>query len=191
MGRNSAAQSFSVVESVDVTPTISSLAPLSVSKVTAVLREHDMTYCSAVPVDGIVTYWDREGIAMDIQTAVRTVLSKYATFSGRAPRSEYWWWFLALLLFNLFLRIIDSAFVEPLMGSGVFDGQAGGPLGLAAGLALLLPNLAVTVRRLRDIDRSGWWILLALIPLIGYLILLYWLLQPSHVGVNRFGEPLE
>ncbi len=126
---------------------------------------------------------------MDIQTAVRTVLSKYATFSGRAPRSEYWWWFLALLLFNLFLRVIDGAFVDPLEGTGAFYDQAGGPLGILAGLALLLPNLAVTVRRLRDIDRSGWWMLIALIPIIGYLILLYWLVQPSHVNANRFGEP--
>ena len=124
---------------------------------------------------------------MDIQTAVRTVLGKYATFTGRASRSEYWWWFLAMLLFNLFLRVIDCA----VFGVEVFDGQTGGPLAMVAALALLLPNLAVAVRRLRDTDRSGWWILILLIPIIGYLIFLYWLVQPSHEGENRFDEPSE
>jgi len=128
---------------------------------------------------------------MDIQTAVRTVLGKYATFNGRASRSEYWWWFFALMLFNLFLRVVDVTVLVPLLGLETFDDRAGGPLGMLAALALLLPNLAVAVRRLRDTDRSGWWILIVLIPIIGYLIFLYWLVQPSHAGVNRFGEPLE
>jgi len=122
---------------------------------------------------------------MDIQTAVRTVLGKYATFTGRASRSEYWWWFLAMLLFNLFLRVIDGA----VFGVEVFDGQTGGPLAMVAALALLLPNLAVAVRRLHDTDRSGWWILILLIPIIGYLIFLYWLVQPTYEGENRFDEP--
>jgi len=122
---------------------------------------------------------------MDIQTAVRTVLGKYATFTGRAARSEYWWWFLAMLLFNLFLRVIDGA----VFGVEAFDGQTGGPLAMVAALALLLPNLAVAVRRLHDTDRSGWWILILLIPIIGYLIFLYWLVQPTYEGENRFDEP--
>jgi len=122
---------------------------------------------------------------MDIQTAVRTVLGKYATFTGRASRSEYWWWFLAMLLFNLFLRVIDGA----VFGVEAFDGQTGGPLAMVAALALLLPNLAVAVRRLHDTDRSGWWILILLIPIIGYLIFLYWLVQPTYEGENRFDEP--
>jgi len=128
---------------------------------------------------------------MDIQTAVRTVLSKYATFSGRAPRSEYWWWVLATSVFAIFLRVIDGAAVVPLLGLEPLVVWSLGPLGMLGALALLLPNLAVAVRRLRDTDRSGWWILIVLIPIIGYLIVLYWLVQPSHAGVNRFGEPLE
>jgi uncharacterized membrane protein YhaH (DUF805 family) len=90
-----------------------------------------------------------------------------------------------MLLFNLFLRVIDGA----VFGVEVFDGQTGGPLAMVAALALLLPNLAVAVRRLRDTDRSGWWILVLLIPIIGYLIFLYWLVQPTYEGENRFGEP--
>jgi uncharacterized membrane protein YhaH (DUF805 family) len=85
------------------------------------------------------------------------------------------------------LRVIDAA----VFGVEAFDGQTGGPLAMVAALALLLPNLAVAVRRLRDTDRSGWWILILLIPIIGYLIFLYWLVQPSHEGENRFDEPSE
>ncbi len=108
---------------------------------------------------------------------------------------------LLIIIFVIFLRVIfllkscslsshvaiviDAA----VFGAEAFDGQAGGPLAMVAALALLLPNLAVAVRRLRDTDRSGWWILVLLIPIIGYLIFLYWLVQPTYEGENRFGEP--
>ena len=157
------------------------------SQVTTLFSQSHPAYCQACTIGGIVGNHVEEDIAMDIQTAVRTVLGKYATFVGRASRSEYWWWFLALLLFNFFLRVIDAA----VFGVEAFGGQTGGPLAMVAALALLLPNLAVAVRRLRDTDRSGWWILILLIPIIGWLILLYWLVQPSHEGENRFGERSE
>jgi uncharacterized membrane protein YhaH (DUF805 family) len=160
---------------------------IAISKVTTAFSQAHPAYCQARTIGGIVANNAEEDIAMDIQTAVRTVLGKYATFTGRASRSEYWWWFLAMLLFNLFLRVIDGA----VFGVEAFDGQTGGPLAMVAALALLLPNLAVAVRRLHDTDRSGWWILILLIPIIGYLIFLYWLVQPSHEGENRFDEPSE
>jgi uncharacterized membrane protein YhaH (DUF805 family) len=128
---------------------------------------------------------------MNMQTAVTTVLGKYATFTGRATRSEYWWWVLALILLMLILGVIDGALVAPVMGFGQFSPEAAQPLSTLASLALLIPSLAVSVRRLHDVDRSGWWYLLSLIPIIGTLVLLYWYVQPGTSGDNRFGpEPV-
>ena len=74
-----------------------------------------------------------------------------------------------------------------MLGFEPFAEEAGQPLRMLAGLALFLPTLAVTVRRLHDIDRSGWWYLLSLIPIIGILVLLYWYIQPGTEGPNQFG----
>jgi len=124
---------------------------------------------------------------MDMQTAVRTVLGKYATFTGRAARPEYWWWILAVIILLVILTVIDGALLAPMMGYPAFGVEAPEPLSGIASLALLLPNLAVGVRRLHDTDRSGWWLLLSLIPLIGTLVLLYFFVQPGTEGSNRFG----
>ena len=92
---------------------------------------------------------------MSFATAVRTVLSKYATFSGRARRSEYWWWYLFFVLVLAATTVIDGATgAEPVPGS-----TAGWVTTLVA-LALMLPHLAVGARRLHDIGRSGWWLLI-------------------------------
>lgn len=104
---------------------------------------------------------------MDFVTAIKTCLSKYATFTGRASRSEYWWFFLFEVL----------VLIGTLMVSDWLYGLAG--------LAFLLPALAVAVRRLHDVGRSGWFLLLGLIPLVN-LILLYWAVQPSGPA-NEFG----
>jgi uncharacterized membrane protein YhaH (DUF805 family) len=124
---------------------------------------------------------------MDMVTAVKTVLGKYATFSGRAARPEYWWWVLATVILFFVLGLIDGALVAPMMGFEAFEPNAGQPLSVIASLALLVPNLAVAARRLHDTDRSGWWLLLGLIPLIGSLILIYFLVQKGTEGSNRFG----
>ena len=77
--------------------------------------------------------------------------------------------------------------VAPMMGFESFAPEAGQPLSMVASLALLLPNLAVAARRLHDTDRSGWWLLLSLIPIIGTLVLLYFLVLRGTEGSNRFG----
>jgi uncharacterized membrane protein YhaH (DUF805 family) len=118
---------------------------------------------------------------MDMGSAVRTVFSKYATFSGRASRSEFWWW----VLFGVIVALVAAA-IDYALGFGA-SRHGGGPVSAIWSLAILLPGLAVTVRRLHDIGRSGWWYFIVLIPLIGALILLYWLVQPSEPGANRFG----
>jgi uncharacterized membrane protein YhaH (DUF805 family) len=114
-------------------------------------------------------------------------LSNYAVFSGRAPRSEYWWWILAIVIFFAVLGLIEGALIAPMMGFEAFQPEAGRPLSLVFSLGLLLPNIAVSVRRLHDTDRSGWWLLLALIPLLGSLVLIFFYVQPGTDGANRFG----
>lgn len=124
---------------------------------------------------------------MSLTEAVRTVLSKYATFSGRAARPEYWWWCLFVFLLSIATNIIDASIVEPAIGLPAFGAEAVQPLSAIVGLALLLPGLAVSVRRLHDLDRSGWWLLIVFIPIIGVLILLYWFVCRGTQGPNRFG----
>jgi uncharacterized membrane protein YhaH (DUF805 family) len=113
---------------------------------------------------------------MDFRQAVKKCLNDYATFPGRAARPEYWWFILFTFLVSVGASILDGAF-----GGRVVQGLAS--------LALLLPTLAVTSRRLHDIDRSAWWMLLWLIPVIGQLVLIYFCVQPGTAGSNRFGAP--
>lgn len=103
------------------------------------------------------------------------VLKKYAQFSGRARRTEYW----MFVLFN----IIISAVL------GVIEGVIGtsGAIGLLYSLAVLIPALAVSVRRLHDTDRSGWWLLIALVPLFGAIVLIVFAAQEGKPGTNAYG----
>lgn len=100
---------------------------------------------------------------------------KFADFSGRARRQEYW----MFVLFN-FLVSVAVGIVDGILGTG-------GSLGGLYSLAVLVPSLAVAARRLHDTDRSGWWMLIALIPLVGWIILLVFLCSDSKPGENRFG----
>ena len=120
--------------------------------------------------------------------AVRTVLSKYATFDGRASRPEYWWWLLSVLIFSVFCALIDGAVVAPMLGFERFAEDAGQPVGVIFGLAIFLPMLAVSARRLHDTGRSGWWLLLNLLPIVGSLVLLYFYTRPSEAE-NLWGPP--
>ena len=124
---------------------------------------------------------------MSFTQEVQSVLQNYANFNGRAMRSEYWWWVLATLILFIALAVVDGALFAPMMGFEAFSEDAGQPLSFLASLALLLPNLAVSVRRLHDTDRSGWWLLLAIIPIIGSLVLLFFMIQRGTDGANRFG----
>ncbi|CUW37438.1 putative inner membrane protein [Magnetospirillum sp. XM-1] len=117
---------------------------------------------------------------MDFMTAVKTCIGKYATFQGRASRSEYWFF----ALFNIILSMIASV-------------VAGASLGVLSVLpailmiGLFVPSLAVSVRRLHDLGKSGWWFLIILIPVIGGLVLLWWFCQRGTEGQNMFGsDPL-
>ena len=102
------------------------------------------------------------------------VLKKYAVFSGRSRRKEYW----MFTLIN-FLIIVALVVVENLLD--IF-----GP-NLIYGLAVFVPSLAVAIRRLHDTDRSGWWMLIGLIPVIGAIVLIVFMVMDSTPGDNRFG----
>ncbi len=130
---------------------------------------------------------------MDFVTAVKTCFSKYATFSGRAPRSEFWWYVLFVWVASIVLSIVDSTlFGTVVMMPGGFSASTSTPyLSGLFSLAILLPNLAVSVRRLHDTDRSGWWLLISLIPLVGFIVLLVFFTSRGTDGDNRFGpDPL-
>jgi uncharacterized membrane protein YhaH (DUF805 family) len=105
----------------------------------------------------------------------QTVVTKhYVDFQGRARRAEYWWYILVYIVIDIVLTIVQSmlhtTFITALFG-----------------LALLLPSLGVSFRRMHDIDKSAWWLLIGLIPLVGAIILIYWFAQPGTSGPNQFG----
>ena len=117
---------------------------------------------------------------MNMIEAVKAVFSKYATFEGRARRSEYWWF----VLFNLIVSIILNV-LSPGHGGGM--GMGGGLLAGIWSLATLLPSLAVGARRLHDIDRSGWWLLIGFLPVIGLIVLIVFFAKRGDAMPNRFG----
>jgi uncharacterized membrane protein YhaH (DUF805 family) len=108
-------------------------------------------------------------------------LKKYAVFHGRSRRAEYWYF----VLFNLIVAIVLAA-IDSLLGT-FSSAQNIGLLSGIYSLAVLIPTLAVTIRRLHDIDRSGWWILINLVPLIGTIVLLVFALMDGTPGDNRYG----
>lgn len=125
---------------------------------------------------------------MSLSEAVTRVLSQYAVFTGRAGRAEFWWWVLAIFVVMNAAWLLDGIALSPFFGFSWFGDDGIQPLTSLIGLALLLPNIAVSARRLHDVDRSGWWLLLNLIPFIGFIILLFFFIQPGTEGDNRYGE---
>jgi uncharacterized membrane protein YhaH (DUF805 family) len=109
--------------------------------------------------------------------AVQTCLRKYVGFSGRASRAEFWWFFLFYVVVLLVVYAIDSA------------AKASGILYAIVALGFFLPTLAVEIRRLHDTDHSGWWLLIALIPLIGTIWLIILWASQGTVGQNKHGDP--
>jgi uncharacterized membrane protein YhaH (DUF805 family) len=114
-----------------------------------------------------------------------TVLKMYAVVNGRCRRKTFWLFLLFSTLFSLACSAVDE-----LLGLKVFSDQ--GLLSLVYSVAVLIPSVAVGVRRLHDLDRSGWWLLIMLIPLLGTLLLLIYFCLRGTVGPNRFGpDPLD
>jgi uncharacterized membrane protein YhaH (DUF805 family) len=115
---------------------------------------------------------------MSFGEAISSVFRNYVTFSGRAPRSEFWYWALFNLIVSVIAMVIDAMVLSD---SGL------GFLGLIVSLGLLLPNISVGVRRLHDIDRTGWWFLLALSG-IGAILLIVWACFKGTDGPNGYGQ---
>jgi uncharacterized membrane protein YhaH (DUF805 family) len=124
---------------------------------------------------------------MNMEGAVRSVLSKYGTILGRAARPEYWWWVLAVFILLVITRLIDGALIAPMLGFERFEHDGGQPLSMLVSLAVLLPGICVAGRRLHDLDKSAWWLLMGFIPVVGFLVLLWFFVQRGSEGANQFG----
>lgn len=121
---------------------------------------------------------------MSISQAISSVLRNYVTFSGRARRSEFWWWYL-----TIFLVAVAFAIAAYLWGSGALGTALA--LGYTAfGLLILLPTIAVAVRRLHDRGLPAWWLLLVFLPIVGELAVLILMALPGQPGTNRYGPPV-
>jgi uncharacterized membrane protein YhaH (DUF805 family) len=116
---------------------------------------------------------------MNFWQAIKSGFVHYVTFSGRAIRSEYWFWVLFTLLGGLATEILDA---------GIFSSSipSASPLNGVFNLLTFLPSLALSIRRLHDIDRTGWWVLIAF-TIIGIFVLIYWACKRGTPGANRFG----
>jgi uncharacterized membrane protein YhaH (DUF805 family) len=118
---------------------------------------------------------------MNFMQAITSGFQNYVSFSGRAPRSEYWYWTLFVILLSLAAGLIDLA---------LFRDSGFSPIQSLIGLGLFLPGLAVAIRRLHDLDRTGWWFFLVF-TIIGGIVLLVWFCMRGTTGPNRFGpDPL-
>ena len=117
---------------------------------------------------------------MNFVEAISSGFSNYVNFSGRAQRSAYWWWSLFEIVVLVAAQILD----------GIILGPGAVALYAISALVLLLPSIAVGVRRLHDLDRTGWWLLLVFTG-IGGILLLIWFCMKGTTGANRFGpDPL-
>jgi uncharacterized membrane protein YhaH (DUF805 family) len=111
---------------------------------------------------------------MSFSEAVKDGFDHYAKFDGRASRSSFWWWVLFVVIASIVANILDSA-----IDISIFS--------IIVSLGLLLPGLSKAIRRLHDTGRSGWWVLIGLIPLIGFIVLLIFYLEKSDPVANEYG----
>lgn len=110
------------------------------------------------------------------EAVIRAIKDNYCNFNGRSSRSEYWWYCLFTVILGVIIAWIFSS-----------SQTAYATVGGIVNLALLLPSLGLCVRRLHDVGKSGWWIFLVLIPVIGAIILIIWFCQPSQPQTNAYG----
>lgn len=107
-------------------------------------------------------------------------LRRYFDFSGRSRRREYW----LFTLLNVAVAVVAGALDVLLLGNRWSDN---GPVAAITSIALIIPSIAVSFRRLHDIDRSAWWMLLAFLPIVGWIVLIVWACRDGQGGANKFG----
>jgi len=117
--------------------------------------------------------------------AVSTCWKKYGDFDGRAQRSEFWWWILFVTLLQIAASIVLTVLLIVFQNAGFLQ-WLGVLIFMIVVLAVILPSIAVSVRRLHDRDLSGWWYLLGFVP-FGSIVLLVWYVLPGTPGSNRYG----
>lgn len=127
--------------------------------------------------------------------------NKYMQFSGRASRSEFWYFILFYFIISFLLSMLDTllgtSYTYEIATNTLVTGDAQmasaavtqsiGYLGLLFGLVMFLPSIAISIRRLHDTGKSGWWLLISLIPIIGFFVLLFFYVQDSQPGENEYG----
>lgn len=113
--------------------------------------------------------------------AIKKGFKGYVVWNARSTRSEYWWWALFAFIVGIIAGALDSlVFTTNNFGLG--------PVGSIISLVFFLPGLSVLVRRLHDTDRSGWWVWILLIPIVGFIVLLVFTLLPSKMGPTRWNN---
>jgi uncharacterized membrane protein YhaH (DUF805 family) len=124
---------------------------------------------------------------MNFQDAVKSGYQNYVTFSGRASRSAFWWWVLFQIVASVVIALIFGGGRMGMDQGSMQMHYQGGVVANLWALANLLPGISVGIRRLHDIDKSGWWSLIVLVPLVGWIVLVVWYCQKGTPGANRFG----
>ncbi len=117
----------------------------------------------------------------------RIVTTQYIDFEGRTARDVFWYYVLAYIVLYVIASVLESILGFGALGPFGYFYYNPRPLTGLLLLALLLPSLGIAARRLHDTGRSAWWLLIGLIPLVGWLILVYWYVRPGTVGTNQFG----
>ena len=118
-------------------------------------------------------------------SAIKKGFRGYVVWDARSTRAEYWWWTLFVAIVAIVASIIDSILFSTSVGTGA------GPVYLISSLALFLPGLSVWIRRLHDTDRSGWWTWILLIPIVGFIFALIFVLSPSKMGPTRWNNRIQ
>ena len=108
-----------------------------------------------------------------------TLKNRYADFKGRASRSEYWYFVLFYVILVVIFRLLDSLVLNPMLGASAEQATQGGLLQMIFAVALIIPSIAIGARRLHDIGKSGWWLLIGFIPVLGAIVLIYFFVQKS------------
>ncbi len=124
---------------------------------------------------------------MDFVNAITSGYKGYVKFGGRTPRAPFWYWVLFQIIVLVIISFVEGGGHTVVNGASIQSNYQAGPIAIVWSLANLLPGIAIGIRRLHDLDRSGWWTLIVLVPVVGVIVLLVWDASKGTTGANRFG----